>query len=63
MTEVNIEILKQAEKNRIEPRLSRLLPDDKITTIDQERPWRTVHKGSSRAKAIPNQRGQGARQS
>jgi hypothetical protein len=38
----------------------RNLPEEKITMIDPQRPWRTVHKGSMREKNLPNQRGQGA---
>jgi hypothetical protein len=38
----------------------RIIPEEKITMIDPQRPWRTVHKGSMREKNLPNQRGQGA---
>jgi hypothetical protein len=38
----------------------RILPEDEITKIDPQRPWRTVHRGSMRERNLPGQRGQGA---
>jgi hypothetical protein len=41
----------------------RVMTEEKITMIDPQRPWRTVHRGSMRERNLPGQRGQGACQS